>query len=218
MTSEDIVLELQKREVVGKGLTKIRKDGFIPAVIHDHGKPSEVVMGVYSDIANAFRAAGKHHPVQLKIDGKAETVIIKEVDINPVKNLIDHIVFQAIRQDEKVETEVPISMIGDSPAQKLGLLLIPYLSVVEIEALPKNLPDSLSLDISSLTEIGDKLTVADLVVPEGVTMITEPDTLVIAVEETKAQISEETEAEEGIEGEAGEDTETEAEGEDTRAR
>ncbi|HUY53224.1 MAG TPA: 50S ribosomal protein L25 [Candidatus Dormibacteraeota bacterium] len=202
MSSEDIVLELQKREVVGKGLAKIRQDGFIPAVVHDHGKPSLVVMGVYSDVAKAFKAAGKHHPVQLSIDGKRETVIIKEVNISPVKNLIDHIVFQAIRQDEKVTTEIPILMVGDSPAQKLGLLLIPHLDAIEIEALPKDLPDSLTLDISSLTEIGDKLTVENIVVPAGVTIITEPDILIVAVEETKAQLSEETVAEEEAVAEA----------------
>ncbi len=202
MSSEDIVLELQKREVIGKGLAKIRKDGFIPAVIHDHGKPSIIVMGVYSDIAKAFKVAGKHHPVQLNIDGKRETVIIKEVDISPVKNLIDHIVFQAIRQDEKVTTEVPILMTGDSSAQKLGLLLIPHLDTIEIEALPKNLPDSLTLDISSLAEIGDKLTVENIVVPAGVTIITEPDILIVAVEETKAQLSEETATEEEAVAEA----------------
>ncbi|HEY5268067.1 MAG TPA: 50S ribosomal protein L25 [Candidatus Saccharimonadales bacterium] len=212
MSSGEIVLELQKREAVGKGLAKLRKDGFIPAVVHDHGKPSLIVMGVYSDIAKVFKEAGKHHPVSLNIDGKNETVIIKDIDISPVKNLIDHIVFQAIRQDEKVETEVPVSMVGDSPAQKLGLLLIPHLSVIEVEAFPKDLPDELTLDISSLAEIGDKLTVSDLVVPAGVTLLTEPEILIVSVEETKAQISEEeAEAEEGAETEEG--TEAEVDGE-----
>ena len=203
MSSEEIVLKLQKRETVGKGLAKIRKDGLVPAVVHDHGNPSIVVMGVYSDIAKVYNAAGKHHPVMLDIDGKKQSVIIKDVDIDPVKNLIAHVVFQAIRQDEKIETEVPISMVGDSPAAKIGLLLIPHLSVVEVEALPKDLPDELVLDISSLAEIGDKLTAADLVIPSGVTMITEPDILIVSVEETKAQISEEDEAAEAAEGEEG---------------
>jgi len=209
MSSEEIVLKLQKRETVGKGLAKIRRDGLVPAVVHDHGNPSIVVMGVYSDIAKVFNVAGKHHPVVLNIDGKSQSVIIKDVDIDPVKNLIAHVVFQAIRQDEKIETEVPISMVGDSPAQKIGLLLIPHLSVVEVEALPKDLPDKLVLDITSLAEIGDKLTAESLVIPSGVTMITEPDILIVSVEETKAQISEEDEAAEAAEGEEG------AEGEPT---
>ncbi|HUC78963.1 MAG TPA: 50S ribosomal protein L25 [Candidatus Saccharimonadales bacterium] len=214
MSSEDIVLKLQKRDTVGKGLAKIRKNGLIPAVIHDHGKPSIIVMGVYSDVAKVFNIAGKHHPVQLDIDGKTEAVIIKDVSISPVKNLIDHVVFQAIRMDEKIETEVPVLMVGDSPAQKIGLLLIPHLSAVEIEALPKDLPDKLELDITSLAEIGDKLTAASLVIPSGVTMLTEPDILIVSVEETKAQISEETEeATEGEEGAEGETTEEATEGE-----
>ncbi len=202
MSTEDIVLKLQKREVLGKGLAKIRKEGFIPAVVHDHGNPSVVVMGVYSDIVKAFLSAGKHHPVELLIDRKKETVIIKDVEIDPVKNLINHVVFQAIRQNEKIETEVPVSMIGDSPAQKIGLLLIPHMSVVEVEAFPKDLPDKLDLDITSLVEIGDKLTVADLVIPDGVTIISEPESLIVSVEETKAQISEESEVEETAEAAA----------------
>lgn len=202
MSTEDIVLKLQKREVLGKGLAKIRKEGLIPGVVHDHGNPSIVVMGTYADIVKAYLAAGKHHPVDLVIDGKKETVIIKDVEIDPVKNLINHVVFQAIRQNEKIETEVPITMLGDSPAQKVGLLLIPHLSVVEVEAFPKDLPDKLDLDISSLVEIGDKLTVADLVIPANVTIISDPETLIVSVEETKAQISEESEAEEGADAEA----------------
>jgi large subunit ribosomal protein L25 len=192
MSSEEIVLELQKREVLGKGLAKIRRDGFIPAVIHDHGKPSTVVMGTYADISKAFSLAGKHHPVQLNVGGKKETVIIKDVDVNPVKNTISHVVFQAIRQDETVETEVPITLVGDSPAQKVGLMLITHLSVVAAEALPKNLPDELTVDISNLVEVGDKITVADLVVPKEVTVLTDSDTLIASIEETKAQLSEET--------------------------
>jgi large subunit ribosomal protein L25 len=87
--------------------------------------------------------------------------------------------------------------------------------VVEVEALPKDLPDELVLDITSLAEIGDKLMASDLVIPSGVTMITEPDILIVSVEETKAQISEEEEAAEAAEGEEGaegEPTEGETEG------
>ncbi|HUC95968.1 MAG TPA: 50S ribosomal protein L25 [Candidatus Saccharimonadia bacterium] len=211
MSSEEILLELQKREVLGKGLVKLRKEGLVPAIIHDHGKPSKAVMGDYLKIVKVFTLAGKHHPVILDVSGAKETVIIKDVHIDPVKNTIQHVVFQAIRQDETVETEVPIIMVGDSPAQKVGLLLITHLSVVNVEALPKDLPDELKVDISNLVEIGDKVTVADLVIPEKVTLLTESEALIASIEETKAQISEETlEEEETVEAEAGsEEAETE---------
>jgi large subunit ribosomal protein L25 len=210
MSSEEIILKLQKREVVGKGLARIRKDGQVPAVVHDHGKPSIIVMGSYPDISKVFAKAGKHHPVQLDIDGKKETVIIKEVDVNPVKNTMSHVVFQAIRQDEKVETEVPIKMEGDAPAQKTGLMVIINTSSVEVEALPRDLPDELIVDITKLEQIGDRVLVSDLVVPSGVTVLTEPETLIASVEETKAQISEEAEEETLAEGEEGATEEGEA--------
>lgn len=208
MSDKDISLALKEREVLGKGLNQLRKQGLVPAVIHDHGKPSTHVMGEYQTIAKVYANAGKHHPVELTVGSKKNTVIIKDVHYDPVKHRVQHVVFQAIRQDEKVETEVPIVFVGEIPAEKTGLMVITHLSHVETEALPKDLPDELQLNTESLIEIGDKLTVADLMVPENVTVLTEPESLIVSVEETPAQISEETEEEE-TEGEGEESTEEE---------
>jgi large subunit ribosomal protein L25 len=195
MSDQDISLVLQERETLGKGLNKLRNQGLVPAVIHDHGKPSTHVMGEYGTIAKVYASAGKHHPVEITIGSKKNIAIIKDVHYDPVKHRVEHVVFQAIRQDEKVETEVPIKFIGDIPAEKAGLMVITHLSSVETEALPKNLPDEIQLNVEKLIEIGDKLTVADLIIPANVTILTEPETLIISVEETKAQLSEESEEE-----------------------
>jgi large subunit ribosomal protein L25 len=207
MSDNEISLELEERQVLGKGLNQLRQKGLVPAVIHDHGKPSTHVMGEYQTVAKVFATAGKHHPVELIIAGKKNTAIIKDVHYNPVKHLVEHVVFQAIRQDEKVETEVPISFVGEIPAEKAGLMVITHLSSVEAEALPRDLPDKIELNTEKLLEIGDKLTVADLIIPKNVTILTEPETLVISVEETKAQLSEES-AEEEAETEEGAKEET----------
>ncbi len=201
MSDKDISLALQEREVLGKGLNQLRKQGLVPAVIHDHGKPSTHVMGEYQSIAKVYANAGKHHPVELMVGSKKNTAIIKDVHYDPVKHRVEHVVFQAIRQDEKVQTEVPISFVGEIPAEKTGLMVITHLSHVESEALPRDLPDELKLNTESLVEIGDKLTVADLVIPANVTLITDPESLIISVEETPAQVSEES-TEEEVEGEA----------------
>jgi large subunit ribosomal protein L25 len=208
MSDKDISLALQEREVLGKGLNKLRQQGLVPAVIHDHGKPSTHVMGEYQSIAKVYANAGKHHPVELTVGSKKNTAIIKDVHYDPVKHRVEHVVFQAIHQDEKVETEVPIVFVGEIPAEKAGLMVITHLSHVETEALPKDLPDELQLNTESLVEIGDKLTVADLVVPENVTVMSDPESLIVSVEETPAQVSEEAEEEE-VEGE-GEGGETSA--------
>ena len=212
MTDQDISLALEQRTVVGKGLNKIRREGFVPAVVHDHGKPSLIVMADSLKLAKVYSEAGKHHPVQLTIGDRKDMAIIKDAHFNPVKRRLDHVVFQAIRQDEEVETEVPITLIGETPAVKVGLLLISNLTEVQIEALPKNLPDELQVDTSNMVEIGDRVTVADLIVPKGVKVLTEPEAVIASIEETKAQISEEeAAAEEGAEAaaETAESAETE---------
>lgn len=210
MSDNEIVLALDKREVLGKGLNQLRKQNIVPAVIHDHGKPSLHVMGEYRLIAKVYGEAGKHHPVNLKIGDKSETVIIKDVHYDPVKHVIRHVVFQAIRQDETVETEVPVVLEGEIPAVKAGLMVITHLTHVNAEALPRDLPDQLVVDATGLAEINDKITVADITVPSGVTILTEPETLIASVEETKAQLSEES-TEEEVEGEGEETEESEQE-------
>lgn len=210
MSNDQIAVTLKKRETVGKGLGHLKRSGKIPAVIHNHGQDSVIVEGDYLDIVKMYNKAGKHHAVDVTVDGKKFLTIIKDVDFEPKKNQIRHIVFGAIRQDEKVETEVPIIFTGDSPAVKAGLLVIRQLDNIKVEALPRDLVNEVTVSIESLTEIGDKLTVIDIEIPEKVTLLTEPEHAVAVVEETKAQLSEESEGEaaEGEEGEVTEDGET----------
>ena len=135
--------------------------------------------------------------------------LIKDAHFNPIKHELQHIVFQAIRQNEKVEAEVPIRLEGEIPAERVGLMVLHQLDTVQIEAFPRNLPDEIVVDVTSLAELHDKITVEDLQVPEGVTILTELDHPIATVVETKAQISEEaeteTEGEVAAEGETSED-------------
>ena len=218
MVNLDKPIELAERTVVRKGLGNLRREGFIPAVIHNHGQASVHVMGPEMELTKIYNEAGKHHPLQLVVGSQQFLALIKDADVNPVKRRLQHVVFQAIRQDEKVEAEVPIRLEGEIPAEKVGLMILNQLDTVEIEALPKNLPDELKVDATKLAELHDKITVADLVVPSGVTVLTEADHPIASVVETKAMISEEAEAEsiegaeEGAEGEEVSGTEGESAG------
>lgn len=207
MTDLDKPVKLVIRTVVRKGLSNLRKEGFVPAVIHNHGQPSLHVMAPELELVTLYRAAGKHHPLNLEVGSEKYLALIKDAHFNPVKRRLQHIVFQAIRQNEKVEAEIPVHILGEIPAEKIGLMILHQLDHVEVEALPKDLPDELTLDGARLAELYDKLTVSDLTIPEGVTILTEPDHPIASVVETKAQISEEEEvAEELAEGEEGEET------------
>jgi len=145
-------------------------------------------------------------------------VLIKDAHFNPVKRRLQHVVFQAIKRDEKVEAEVPIHIEGEIPAEKIGLMILHQLDEVEVEALPANLPDGLKVDGTKLAELHDKITVADLEVPEGVTILTDAEHPIATVVETKAQISEEEAEAEAAEGEEDEAAGEAAEGEAGESR
>jgi large subunit ribosomal protein L25 len=175
---ESIVLNLEPRDVTGKSVKRLRDEGFIPAVIHDHGKDSVVVMASTIEVSKAYKQAGKHHPIDLKAGSKNYTALIKDVDFDPKKNLLRHVVFGAVKAGEKVTAEIPVRIVFDegndaSPAERAGLVVLTQLDSVEVEALPKDLPDVIEINGETLVEVGDQLTVADLKVPANVTVKTE---------------------------------------------
>lgn len=191
MSTDTITVELQERAVLRKGLANLRAQGLVPAVVHNHGKASMHVTGDFMSLNKVYAQAGKHHPVELKLDGKTHLALIKDVDYEPTKHRLRHIVFQAIKQNEKTTAEIPVVLVGEEiPAEKKSLLILQQLDTVEVEALPKNLPDQLTVDATVLGEVGDRLSVADIQVPSGVTILTEPDQQVVVVEMPKDQIAE----------------------------
>jgi len=114
--------------------------------------------------------AGKHSPVDLVINGKKHLAIIKSIDIDPVKHVLRHIAFHTISRNDKIVTEVPIVLVGvgESAAERAGLIVLQAIEHLEIRALPANLPEALEMSIIDLVTDEDKLTVGDIVLPEGV--------------------------------------------------
>lgn len=192
MSTDKIAVELQPRQQLRKGLGSLRATGQVPAVIHNHGKESIHVQGEATALVKVFAAAGKHHPVQVKVDGKQHLALIKDVDYEPTKHRLRHVVFQAIRQNEAVEAEIPVTFSEDVeiPAEKKSLLVLKQLDHVQVKALPNDLPDVLHVDPSGLEEVGDHVTVANLIVPAGVTVLTDPENQIAIVEMPKDQIAE----------------------------
>lgn len=184
--ADDINLKLEQREILGKQVRQLRRDGLVPAVIHDHGKPSVHVMAPYLDIQKAYSQAGRHHTLNLKVGSKVYTALVKTVDYEPKKHRLNHIVFGAVKADEKVTAEIPVRLSEDIPAEKASLMVINQLESVEVEALPKDLPDEFMVDAAKLVDVGDKLTVADIVVPLNVTIMTEPEHAIATVYEPSA--------------------------------
>jgi large subunit ribosomal protein L25 len=191
MSQDKIELTLEPRTVSGKAVRQLRREGVTPAVIHDHGKDSILVQGDRQVLTKAFLQAGKHHPIMLKAGGKNYTALIKTVDFEPKKHTIRHVVFGAVSATEKVEAEIPVHPAyaegnDASPAERSGYLVISNVSAVVVEAIASKLPDQLTYDAEKLVEVGDNVTVAELTVPGGVEIRTEPETVIATVYEPSA--------------------------------
>lgn len=189
--AEQITLTVDARETLGKGVKRLRKDGIVPGVIHDHGKASVHVQAEYQALYKVFTTAGRHHPVIVEANGKKYTTIIKNVTFDPRYNSMMHIVFGAVKANEKVDAEVPVQAVYSegneaSPAERAGLIVLSQTTTVSVKALPKDLPDALTYDAEKLAQIGDQVTVADLTVPTGVEIEDEPEQVIATVFEPSA--------------------------------
>jgi large subunit ribosomal protein L25 len=166
----DITLKLDPRTVAGKKAAKLREQGFVPSVVYGGKAAPLSTQSPVVETTKVAHVAGKHSPVHLTIDGKKKLAIIKSIDIDPVKHSVRHIAFHTIKQNEKITTEVPIVLvgIGESEAEKIGLVVLQAIEKMEIKALPANLPEALELSIATLATTDDKLTIGDITLPEGV--------------------------------------------------
>ena len=165
----DTKLALAKREVSGKKVKSLREQGLIPSVVFG-GKEPILTQSSYNETEKAVRMAGYHSPIDLTIDGKAQMVLVKSVDIDPVKRLIRNIEFQAISANEVVEATTPIKVVNfeTSDASKAHLVLSIVLEEIDVKAKPVDLPEAIEVDAGKLAAVGDGLTVADIVLPNGV--------------------------------------------------
>ena len=173
MSEDTISLELAVREVTGKAVKRLRNDGRVPAVIHDHGKASINVEAPYLTMYRTYMRAGKHHPVQLTAGSHKFTALIKSATFEPKKNQLSHVVFNAVNKNQKVEAEVPIKPRyaegeDSTPAERASLIVLEQLDAIEVRAVPDKIPDALYYDAEKLANDGDQLTVADLEIPADV--------------------------------------------------
>ncbi|HEY5152424.1 MAG TPA: 50S ribosomal protein L25 [Candidatus Saccharimonadales bacterium] len=227
MAQDSISLTLEPRTVIGKAVKHLRREGQVPAVIHDHGKASLHVQGNGVAMLKVWRQAGKHHPIQLKAGDQSFVALIKTAEFDPRKHLLTHIVFNAVDKDQKVDAEIPIRPHYDegnesSPAERNGLIVLAQLETVQVKAVATSLPDFFEYDAEKLVEVGDHVTVADLTIPQDVELETalehtiatvyEPSALAAANDAAGGDAEEEEAPTEGEEAAEGAEAET-AEGE-----
>jgi len=170
---DKVSLKLDPRTLQGKKVKQLRKEGIVPAVVYGPGFEPVNVQAPMNIIDKVIRDAGRHTPVHLTIDSKKEIAMIKDVEIDAVRGHTLHVSFHAVKQNEPVNAEVPIRLVGqgESEAEKAGLIVLQALDHIEIRALPLNLPEALEVSIADLKEAGEQITLGDVTLPENVAFV-----------------------------------------------
>ncbi|MBI2609933.1 50S ribosomal protein L25 [Candidatus Giovannonibacteria bacterium] len=178
-----ISLRADKRGITGKKVKNIRESGRIPAVLYGAGENSLLLEVNRKDLEKAFREAGESSLVELEVGDAKKNVLIHDVAYGAIKGELLHVDFLQVRMDKPISADVLLEFEGESPAVKnLGGVLVKVVRVIEVEALPQNLPHSINVDLSGLENIEDKFLVKDLKLPEGVTVHTEPEDVLALIE------------------------------------
>lgn len=185
-----INLKVEKREAA-TNLTDIRSKGFIPAVFYGHKQPSTSISIKEVDFLKAWKEAGESSVINLTGEGIDHEVLIQDIDLDPVTDSVRHADFYVIEKGKKVTVDVPLEFTGVAPAVKdLGGILVKVLHEIEIEAMPKDLPHDLNVDISLLVTFEDSIFAKDIVLPAGVALLTDPDEVVASVAEAVEEVVE----------------------------
>ncbi|TMF07790.1 MAG: 50S ribosomal protein L25 [Chloroflexi bacterium] len=196
-------LRVAPREVLGKKVKALRRQGLTPANIYGHNVESQAIQVATEELKHVLKSAGRNDIVYLRLDGDdPRPTFVRDVQQHPVTDAIQHIDFLQISLREKVRADVPIHLTGLSPAvDTYGGILMHGLDHVTVEALPTEVPSFLEIDVSPLTEINQALHVSDLDLPDEVTLLTDPEQVVAKVAppavEPVEEVPEEEELEEG---------------------
>lgn len=176
-----LTLTVEKR---GKGgAPALRRAGSIPAVVYGAHHASTPITVSAISFEKVLREAGEATIVSLAGLGAALPTLIHDVDLDPLTNRPRHVDFYAVTKGEKVEVAIPLSFEGVSAAVEAGANLVKVLHELEVEADPMSLPHTISVDISLLAALGDKIHASDLVLPKDITLITPPEEVVALVQE-----------------------------------
>ena len=201
-------LNADKRDLFGKKLNRLRKQGILPGNLFGKDVKSTAVQVKQKDFDRVFKEAGETSVIYISVEGedKERPVLISNIHFNPVTDTKVHVDFHQVNLKEKVTTNVPVEITGEVELIKLGeAVLNTALNEIEVEALPTDIPESITFDISQFKEIGDHLKVSDAKVPSDVTITTDPDLVVVALSEPQKE--EEIIPEAPAEGEEGASTE-----------
>lgn len=198
---EQIVIQADRREVVGKQVKELRRAGKLPAVLYGKQVDSVPIVLDQREASKILQGLSPSALIQVQLDGDEFFALVREKQRDVIRGTLTHVDFQAVSLTERVRSQVSIRLVGESPAtEELGGLLVTNVEQLDMEALPRELPDHIDVDVTGLENIGDAIYVRDLSLPEGVTLFADLDDVivVVALPAEEPELEEELEVEEEI--------------------
>jgi large subunit ribosomal protein L25 len=176
-----LTLPFENRESKGS-IDALRKGGRVPAVFYGPKEKSTPITLKETEFKKVWKEAGESSIITLKNGGEEHEALIQDVEVHPVSGAPLHADFYVIEKGKKLEVAVPLEFVGVAPAVKdLGGILVKVLHEIEIEALPKDLPHDIEVDISALTTLDSQILIKDLKLPAGVEAKLDPESVVAAI-------------------------------------
>jgi len=196
--SETIMLEAQPRTLTGKKVKQLRADDLVPAIVY--GPTQETARAIQiptKELQGSLKAAGGTNLIVINVGKEKINVLVRDVQRGILRGELLHVDFYAVDMNVAITAEVPVLHVGESELLESGqAMLITEITSVEVECLPDQIPSNLELDLSSLTEIGQAMTVADLTAPAGVAILSAQDDTLVRLDYAVALVEEEEEEEE----------------------
>ena len=212
--AEKIELKVEKREVFGKKVRFLRNNGIVPVHLFGHDVESQALQGEAATLSKVLAHAGRTRLIDLKVGKakKAHNVMVREVQKDPIKGSLIHVDFYEVNMAEKIKVEVPIVLIGESPALKIKEnMLNQSLNTLTIECLPDKMVDQIQVDISVIKEVDEAVHVKDIVLPD-ITILNDPDLVIAKVSLRPIEVVEEVKPVEAVVAEGAEAAAAGAEG------
>lgn len=183
-------LSVENRDKTQKSVI-LRKAGKMPAVFYGKKEKSTPIIISKADFKKVWKEAGESSVIDLVGKNIEAEALIYDVDLDPVTDEPRHADFYVFEKGKKIEINVPLEFTGVAPAVKdMGGTLVKVMHEIEIEALPKDLPHNISVDISSLINFDSQILAKDIKLPQGVTLVAKPEEVIASVYETKEEVEE----------------------------
>jgi large subunit ribosomal protein L25 len=213
---DKIELKVANREILGKKVKHLRRRGITPVHLFGHGLESLALQCNTGELEQVLSQAGQTRLISLKLakEKKPRTVVVREYDRDWRRGELVHVDFYQVRMEEKIRLEVPVVLIGEAPALKSKDNMLEHeLATLTVECLPARIPNSIEVDIGSLTDLDQAIRVKDLALDKDITILNNPDLVLAKISSRPEEKIEEKVVEEAVAAEAEAEAEAEA-GED----